>query len=209
MTLLLLLACTSSTPDDSALPTTDGGSADGGSADGGAGDGGAGDGGSTDGGAGDGGSPDGGGTTEPAGSGEALRQGEATVLDSFAGIEALLFIDEDGEGEELCRLELQLASVASRTDCDLCLWAWDLEIVAATTVLDEQCAAAGYDAAADWVGQTLSYGYTDDYFGHAPAMLAWLDGSWQAVSYAWWDSSSGQFLYQVSEGYFPYGPDGD
>jgi len=185
MNLLLLLACAGTEPVDSGVPVDTG---DGG---GDTGDGG-------------GDTGDGGTVTEPEGSGEISRRGQATVLKDYQGVEELLFIADDGEGEELCRVELQLQSVASRTDCELCLWAWDLEIVDVRTKLDLECEAAGFGGAEDWQGEIVSVGYTDDYFGHAPAMLAWEHGAWQAVSYAWWDEETGEFLYQVMEGYAVY-----
>ncbi len=202
-----LSACGSKTADTAAdTASGDGGSTDTGGGDGGSADGGASDGGASDGGSADGGADDTGGSA----TGASFLIGEATAgPDGYTGTEDWVFIGDDGEGEEFCRIRTTLSVAAVRDDCEDCDWAYDLVRGDAEVLTDTGpgcLALAGYDATtvSDLDGTTVAYGYSPDYFGHAEVLMGVVDGAWTALAFATWDEATGAFSYEREAGYFEY-----
>lgn len=137
-----------------------------------------------------------------AGSGLKGRNGSAVAtVDSFSdGVEEAWFVADEGDGADLCRVSYALEPVAPRDDCDLCSWAWDLQITGVTVLEDSDCATPGLDALE---GTTRSYGYIFEYFGHAN-VIAEDDGGWDAQGFATWDEGSGAFEWEISDGTLAY-----
>lgn len=127
--------------------------------------------------------------------------GSATVLDTFAGTETVLFTDG---ATELCRVELSLASTGPRDDCDECDWAFDVEVLDAAVVTDVACAAVGWDDLSAVVGTTRAYGFVALYFGHAPVLMTLGDAGWGPAGYAEYDATTGALGYDLDAGYHPY-----
>lgn len=138
------------------------------------------------------------------------RLGAATAnADGYVGTEDWYFIADRGEGEELCRVQLSLASTAARADCADCAWAWDLEVTDAALLVEAApgCTPTlGLDSAdlSGLVGQTVSYGYAPDYFGHAQVLMVATGGAWAAATFATWDEDSGAFAYDWETGFYAY-----
>jgi len=192
---LLLAACGDKGSDDSG--SSDGGGTTDGGSDGGT-DGGGGDT-ATDGGS-DGGGSDG-------GMGEQVKVGSGVQADgAYNGTETLTFITDKGKGDLVCQVHYDLSSTAPRTDCADCDWAYDLVVSNVVVDTDDACAAIGYDKAglAALDGSSRAYGFTPDYFGHAPALLFESDGTWGPATFATYDETTGAFGYEWHVGYFPY-----
>ncbi|MEL6347691.1 MAG: hypothetical protein AAFV53_31585 [Myxococcota bacterium] len=122
---------------------------------------------------------------------EIVREGEAIVNGRYAGTETLRVITE--EDEVLCQLALTLSDAGARTDCDLCDWAYDLNIDTVDVVTDVHCADAGFDPSA-LAGTTISYGY-ENYLGHGQTLFTVIDGAWDDVDFCAFDESTGAFSY--------------
>jgi hypothetical protein len=145
-------------------------------------------------------------TTSPS-MGELTRVGEALVDGSYIGSERMILVGDEGYGDIVCHVEYDMTSIASRTDCINCLWAWDVEISNATSVVDtEACAAVGLTSAdvAALDGQVLGYGYDADYVGHAQILMFWDGAEWSAGSYAGWDEATQLFDYDWLDGLHAY-----
>jgi hypothetical protein len=144
--------------------------------------------------------------------GLAGRLGSGTMDGAaYQGTEDLYLIAEDGEGEDVCRVRYSLASNGpARTDCVACDWAFDLLVSDAQLVAENAvgCAASlGLDAAAVVAlnGTTRSYGYQEEYVGHADVLMVDNgEGVWGAVSHATFDSTTGAFGYDWQDGIVSY-----
>lgn len=129
---------------------------------------------------------------------------------SYSGSESVYLTADKGDGDVLCEVHYDLASVAVRDDCQelgyVCTWAFDLRVSNVTVTVDAECEVAGYDSAALAAldGSTVSYGYIPEYFGHAPTLMVESGGVWSPVAYASHDESTGAFLYEGISGYIKY-----
>lgn len=131
-------------------------------------------------------------------------RGEATVTDTYVGFEDVVFTDPEAGDAELCRVRVQLESITTRTDCGICVWAFTLERRAVDVVSDVACEAVGWGDPAAMVGTTVDYGYTPDYYGHAPVLLSYQEKFWGALGFAFWDSKTGVLTYDLVDGYYPW-----
>ena len=157
------------------------------------------------------------------------RFGElAKTETSLTGTEQFYFIADEGDGDDICRIQYDVVSTATRDDCDICNetdddgepygWAFDVtfsnpEITAES---DPGCLATlGYDKSnlADISGQTRGLGYTPEYIGHASVILIDLDGVWTAVANAEFveeidndgqPTGVGALSYEWTDGYIEY-----
>ena len=146
---------------------------------------------------------------EPGGEGLLYLEGEAVAsAGGYVGREDVLLLAELGLGDALCRIRCDVTSTASRTDCDECLWAFDLTLGPAEVLVDEggACALAGYDAeaVAALEGATRSYGFIDDYIGHAAVLMHDQGAGWEVAAYATWSPETGAVSYQWEQGYVAY-----
>ncbi len=146
--------------------------------------------------------------TEPP-QGLLVRSGSATVSDSYTGSEQLRFTGDEGAGELLCELVFELTSTTVRDDCEDCLWAFDLVLSGAQVLVDEAgaCLALhGVDAStvSTWDGTTRSYGYNDDYVGHAKVLMFDDGEAWIPVTMVTWDADAGSLSYDWIDGYHAY-----
>jgi hypothetical protein len=135
--------------------------------------------------------------------------GDATASDAgYDGWEELYLIAEKGLGDDVCRVRYDVDATAPRDDCADCMWAHDVVVSNPQVTLDVDgaCAAIGYDAAAIAAldGTTKSYGYAEEYFGHADVIMVMVKGEWSAVSFATWDDGSENFLYDWEVGFEGY-----
>lgn len=134
------------------------------------------------------------------------RYGTATVeLDSYLGEEEWFFIGEDDE--EFCRISYTLTSTGTRTDCEdagyFCSWAFDLVISEAALINDNGCADFGVPDVSTLNGTTLSYGFIDDYFGHAATLMVGSpDTLFQPEAFGLWEEP--KFLYEWDVAYHEY-----
>ncbi|MDP6933132.1 MAG: hypothetical protein QGG40_09455, partial [Myxococcota bacterium] len=129
--------------------------------------------------------------------------------DTYQVTEQWYFTAEEGEGEDICRVSYTVTSTDSRSDCELCDWAFDLvisdpEVLVDTDVGCEATVGVDSDDVAALDGTTVSYGYTAEYFGHAEVLFVEVDGAWTAVSNAVWDPSTGTFTYDWQDAYVAY-----
>jgi len=139
------------------------------------------------------------------------RQGDAAVdLTTYAGTEDWYFVaDEAQGGGDICRIRTTLTATTTRSDCDICKWAYDL-VVSDAQIVGESgpgCAGtAGVDELSIGTlnGSIRSYGYTPDYYGHVKMLMIVVDGEWIAAANAEWDDTTGVFLYDWNDGYFHY-----
>jgi len=135
------------------------------------------------------------------------RTGTATVGDdSFLGSEELYLIADSGNGDDVCRLRYDLAYTATRTDCTVCEWAFDL-IVSNVAIVSENgvgCDGIGHDA--DFIdsleNSTVSYGFAFEYIGHSDMLMVYNDTSWQASTFVSLEDSTLGYDWQV--GYQTY-----
>ena len=147
---------------------------------------------------------------EPPLIGKLVRVGTAVVNSAYAGEEDLQLIGDSGYGDTACRIHYNLVSVKVRDDCDLCVWAFDLEIQDATVEEDPTAVckiALGYDASNvdDLNGTVTSRGFDPVYAGHASVILSELSpGSWESVTYATFDTETGDLSYDWDDGYVYY-----
>ena len=138
------------------------------------------------------------------------RAVEAVVTTgSFEGREQVYFVSDSGVGTDICRFHYSLSSIAERQDCDSCDWAFDLAVSDTELLFEEEpgcLSTLGIDPSelALREGQVVSYGYTEEYFGHAQVVLMEVDSSWIAVANAAWDIESGVFSFDWREGYVGY-----
>jgi hypothetical protein len=163
------------------------------------------------------------------------RHGELVKTDtSLAGIEQLSFIADEGDGEDLCRIQYEVTSTAIRDDCEICNetddddepygWAFDVtfsnpEITAESS---PGCLATlGYDKSniTDISGETRGMGYTPEYIGHASVIMIDVDGIWTAVANAEFveevdkttkkPTGVGELTYDWQDGYIEYSDDSE
>ena len=132
---------------------------------------------------------------------------------TYDGWEERYLVGDKGEGDDICRLRVDLDPVGvPRTDCDICAWAFDLEVTAASIVAESESGCIGYlgidiSTVGSLVGTTRAYGYSPEYFGHAKVLMEYdaKSGLWNAAgAYATWDESSGAFAYDAIDGEVPY-----
>jgi len=117
-------------------------------------------------------------------------------------------VGDDGDGAVLCRVSCALTSTAPRDDCDDCVWAFDL-VVSDAVVAEETdvgCAAFGYDADAVEAmnGTARSYGYAEEYVGHADMLMVYEADRWQGLAFATYSPASGELTYHWEDAYVPY-----
>jgi hypothetical protein len=143
--------------------------------------------------------------TEPTGTGLLQRVGTAVVGVDYAGTEDLQILGEDGYGEPVCVVRYDVTSVAVRSDCPACLFAFDvvLDNSAVVTDVDGACAGLGTDPAA-LDGTTTTRGFNADYAGHASVLMVDLGTGWQSASYGEYDEATGVFAYQWDDGFVAY-----
>ncbi|MDP2308934.1 MAG: hypothetical protein Q8P18_23125 [Pseudomonadota bacterium] len=130
--------------------------------------------------------------------------GSATVEGGYAGTESVVFVADEGYGDDVCRLTMTLASTGERTDCETCDWAYTLEITDVTTEVDTECAAVGWADPQAAVGTTRAYGYDPDYFGHAAVLMVDDGVSWQVAGYATLEDTTALLTYDLEVGFYPY-----
>lgn len=140
-------------------------------------------------------------------------EGEAIAdTTTYLGIEELYFIGNEGAGTEICRIRYDVESFARRNDCIDCEWAHDLEVSNAAVVAqagvgcDGISHILGFGAAdvSDLDGTFRSYGYYEEYLGHANVLMMY-EGSWNPVAFADWDPVSRVFSYDLEYALFEYG----
>jgi len=144
--------------------------------------------------------------------GLAGKLGAATALaGTYDGYEELYFVAEKGAGDDVCRIHYTATSVAERTDCVDCDWAYDLRFTgpSITAETDVGCLPTlGYDADSvnDIDGTSMAYGYIAEYFGHAQVMTLYTEAtdSWDVVTFASWDAVTGEFSYDWEDTFYPY-----
>lgn len=140
-----------------------------------------------------------------------IRVGTAVVEEgvSYAGTEDLTFNAEDGYGSTVCLVSTTLASVAVRTDCATCDWAFDL-VTSGSTVVTEVDGAClpllGVDAATvgQLDGEERSYGFNPDFFAHSPVLMVYDGTAWVAAEYADYDPVTGALAYDWDDGTHAY-----
>lgn len=136
-------------------------------------------------------------------------EGSAMVdAGGYAGTEALVIEADEGAGAELCRVTYTLTSTAVREDCDLCDWAYDL-VVSNPAVVTESgvgCGPFGYSAddLAALDGSARSYGYVEEYIGHASMLMVHTGTLWEGISYATFFEETGDLSYGWDDAYVPY-----
>ncbi len=149
-------------------------------------------------------------STEPADLQVGLRHydGEATVATeepaSYVGWESFHFTDERGLGDDLCHIRYDLGSLAVRSDCDDCLWAFDLEASDATVVPkgDTGCQELGIEAA-DFDGALYSYGYAERSGPYEHVLMYEVAGyGWYPVTWASWEEPSFSYDWAMDYYYF-------
>ncbi len=126
----------------------------------------------------------------------------------FQGTEERYLIADEGYGADICRISYTLRVIgAPRTDCSLCEWAFDLEINDDVLVVAEEqtgCAGSslGFDEAtiAGLPGELVSYGYVDEYMGHSSVLMQYRNDQWEAVTFASWNSDTGEINYDRKDG---------
>lgn len=138
------------------------------------------------------------------------RTVQAQVVEGdFEGQEEVYFVSDSGLGTDICRYQYTLSSLRGREDCDSCDWAFDLSISGVELLLEEEpgcIATLGMDSLTleSLEGQVVSYGYTEEYFGHAQVVLMEVGSAWVAVANAAWEPSTGAFSFDWREGYVGY-----
>lgn len=135
---------------------------------------------------------------------ELTRVGEATVDEAYVGTEAYAAADEGG-GDVLCRISYDLVSVGTRSDCEPCAWAFDVQVGGAVveTDVDGACLAVfGLDAStvSSLDGEIRGYGYSADYYGHAQVLLTDDLEYWAASTFATYDPETRRFTYEREDG---------
>ena len=136
-------------------------------------------------------------------------EGDATAgASGYDGWEELYLIAEKGLGDDVCRIRYDVHDTAQRDDCDGCMWAHDVVISNPTVTLDVDgaCAAIGYDAAgvAALDGTAKSYGYYEEYFGHADVIMFFGKKGWEVGSFATWNHQTEHFQYDWEVGFEVY-----
>lgn len=133
-------------------------------------------------------------------------EGEATVIDSWIGTESLMLKGDLGLGQVDCHVRMPVISTGTAKGCENCVYAWDVVIGTPEVVIDNDCAAAGWDAAAIAAleGTTRSYGIAIEYVGHSDVLLLEDEGSWGVVAYVDWTPSTGTISYTWDLGYATY-----
>lgn len=138
-----------------------------------------------------------------------VRRGSAIAgAAGYDGSEEWYAREDEGEGDDVCRIRYDLDAVAERHDCASCAWAWDVVRSGATVLADVDGAcqdALGVDPAEVGAldGVVLGYGFDPDFTGHAQLLMVdFYDGAgWQGVSFASWIEASGQFEYEWVVGF--------
>jgi hypothetical protein len=130
--------------------------------------------------------------------------GNATVNGAYAGTESVVFVADEGYGDDVCRLTVTFASTEALTDCETCDWAYTLTITDVVTELDTECAAVGWGDPEAAIGTTRAYGYDPDYFGHAAVLMTHDGTAWQVAGYAAFDDATDTLSYDLEVGFFPY-----
>jgi hypothetical protein len=138
------------------------------------------------------------------------RLGSATVdAAGYGGTEEQYLIADQGAGADVCRIRSQVTSTAPRDDCAECDWAWDLTTSATAIVAQSDVGCSGTlgvdeTTVSQLDGRTLSYGYVDEYFGHASVMLVDDQGTWVVVSSARYDAGISLFEYDWEDATISY-----
>lgn len=141
---------------------------------------------------------------------DVVNTGDATEWDgiSYDGSESERY--EDDKGVTLCEVTYDLNQTAENTTCDVCWWAFDLELsnAAITAELEDGCdAILGVDASSVgdlFNGTTKSYGYNGDYYGHATVLFALEEEEWDSVAFGYYVDNTGEFSYQREFGQIEY-----
>jgi len=145
------------------------------------------------------------------------RLGGAIVVgtDSYVGTEEWYFIGDKGDGDDICRIRVNLTNVGDpRNDCeaggDTCNFAFDLVASNATIVneTDVGCAGTfGYDTTtvSDLDGSMVSYGFLHAFYGHADVLMVYTETEgWTAGTFATYDETTEEFGYDWQDGYANY-----
>ena len=146
--------------------------------------------------------------TTPMRQGLTGRSGAAFAdADSYAGAEDWYFVGEDGL--DVCRVRVTMTSVAIRSDCEGCSWAFDLETSDATVEAESDVGCLGvFGMDASTVGSldgaVVSYGFIHEYYGHADVLSVDAGAGWDVVGFANWDDASFEFSYDLVDGYVSY-----
>lgn len=134
----------------------------------------------------------------------------AAVVDagSYAGTEVLVIEADEGMGGELCRVSYALTSTAARDDCDACAWAFELVVSDVTIVYEGGvgCGPFGYstDDLVALDGSTRSYGFAEEYIGHASMLMVHDGNLWQGLSFATFIEETGDLSYGWDDAYVSY-----
>ncbi len=139
-----------------------------------------------------------------------LRYEGSAMVDagSYAGDEILVLEADEGAGDELCRVSYTLTSTAQRDDCAVCDWAFDLVLSDPTIVYESGVGCGPFGYAAEDVaaldGEPRSYGYAEEYVGHASMLLAHDGSLWEGLSFATYVPETGDFSYGWEAAYVAY-----
>jgi hypothetical protein len=149
--------------------------------------------------------------TTTTGTGLFGRSGTATAgPGAYTGSEDLYLVAEKGAGDDVCRVRYDLTTTAVREDCADCDWAHDLERANATALAWEHADCGtllgiGSDDVSVLDGTAVSYGYIDEYFGHASVLSEYTANLiWEVVGFASYDASGGTLVYDLEDGFIGY-----
>lgn len=136
------------------------------------------------------------------------KDGSATTDGlSYSGHEDWYILAPDDKARA-CHVSYELASTVVRDDCDICLWAFDLEVSKAQVVTEDDgaCAAIGLSGsdASSLDGSIVSYGFVDDYYGHADVIAVLIGNKWTVVNFAAYDAKKSAFSYEWEIGAIHY-----
>jgi len=142
------------------------------------------------------------------------QRGESTVSDTeFEGYEELYLLGEEGFGDELCVVRIDVARTGDAPDgCTDCVWSHQVEFSNATVVVDTDGACAksdlGFDAArlAAVDGSSAGYGYVFEFMGHNDVLMKYDAGAalWNPFGNAVWDEETSEFHFDHRDGFCNY-----
>ncbi len=149
--------------------------------------------------------------TTTTGTGLLGRSGTATAGPGiYNGTEDIYLVAEKGAGDDVCRVSYDLTATGVRDDCTDCDWALDLERSGATAVVWDHADCGnllniGSDDVTVLDGTAVSYGYIDEYFGHASVLTEYTaNQTWEVVGFASYDASGGTLVYDLEDGFIGY-----
>ena len=140
------------------------------------------------------------------------RQGNAIVGDeSFQGTEDYYLTGEEGQGEDVCRVQLEVNYVGvgpNPDQCPNCLWAYTVELTNPVVLIDESDACANSDLGLDETalagldGSQVSFGYGPDPSYHFDLLYQYNEaqGEWVGITQSvGWDEETGELTYKTTD----------